>query len=90
MASLIMYNETATSVEASKSKGVIYSIKLIKNDGTADLYVGLNKSTSNTENDYILLQAGEYMEDLQIAPLTTLYFKSASGSVPFRVYGTGA
>ena len=66
MPNLITYNEIATTTESTSSRGVIYSIKLIKNDGDANLYVGLNMSTTNPENNYILLQPGEYMEDLQI------------------------
>lgn len=88
MQNLITYNETATTVEQFNSKGTIYSIKLIINDGKEDLYIGLNKSTTNADNDYILLKAGESIEELNITPLSVLYFKAGANTTSFRVYGT--
>ena len=63
---------------------VCYGIKLLKNDGDYDLLIGLDKSTS--EDGYILLKSGEYIEDWNINPFGITYYKSIGGSVNFRLY----
>lgn len=85
MANIILYNEIATPTEQNKSKGVSYNIKLLKNDGNADLYIGLDHSVDDGSEDFILVKAGEYYEDWKTQPFRTLYYKS-DGTVNFRLY----
>jgi len=85
MASIVLINGSATVTESSITK-TGYGIKLLKNDGAYDLLIGLNHSVDDGSGDYIVLKAGEFIEDWDTQPFSVVYFKSSSGTVPFRLY----
>lgn len=86
MARPVLLNLTATATEASVAK-TGYGIILLKNDDTTnDLIIAFDKSTTNADNDYLVLKAGEAIEEWDAPVWSTLYYKSSTGSVAFRLY----
>ena len=86
MARPVLLNLTATATEATSTKQG-YGIILLKNDDTTnDLIIAFDKSTTNSENDYLVLKAGESIENWDVPVWSTLYYKSSTGSVAFRLY----
>lgn len=85
MAKHVFTNGTATVTEASTEINVA-DIYLIANDATTgDLYVGLDSSPS-TDTNYMIVKPGETFKNLE-TPCKTVYVKSSTGSVVYRVYG---
>lgn len=88
MANPVWLNKTATATETSIVQ-TIYGIKLLRNDaaeGAGNLYVAFDHSVDDGTEDYIMLQPGEEWgvdEDIRAA---RIYYKSSTGSVPFRLY----
>ena len=83
MPNAITLNLTATQTEQLVSR-TCYSIKLLKNDGDYDLWIGLDKLS--TDPEAILLKKGEYFEDWDIDIFSKIYYRSVGGNVNFRLY----
>ena len=86
MARPVLLNLTATATEQSIAKSG-YGIVLLRNDDTTnDLVIAFDKSTSNADNDYLVLKPGETIEAWDAPVWATVYYKSSTGNVPFRLY----
>lgn len=74
----------ATTTEAF-ARFEVSSIMFLANDGDADIYLNFNM-TSNVNKGKLTLKPGDRFFDLPRS-CKTLYYRSASGSQPFRVWG---
>lgn len=80
---------TATTVEKSVIVNV-QTISLIKNDAPTDGSGGdliVNWYGNTTNGNQIVLKPGEYIDNWENVQCSTLYYKSSTGSVPFRFVG---
>ena len=73
----------ATTTEESVAFDVTY-VHTISNDGTDDIKINFDADT--TQPGVITLKAGEVLEDFP-RKCSTLYYKAASGTQPFRAWG---
>ena len=82
---LILKNGTATTDEASIALNV-QDVFFIANDTVngGDLYVSFNESIASGA-EYLVLKSSEKFENLNI-PCGTIYIKSSTGSVVYRIY----
>lgn len=74
---------TATTTEAS-ADFACKRIVLLANDGGSDITFGFDRPT--TEPGALTLKPGEIVTDLPLL-CQELYYKTASGSSPFRAWG---
>ena len=88
MAIPVWLNLTATATEANVSQ-TIYGIKLLRNDaeiGGGNLLVAFDHSVDDGSVDYIMLQPQEEWGSDEDIKAKTIYYKSSTGSVAFRLY----
>lgn len=88
MAIPVWLNLTATATEANVSQ-TIYGIKLLRNDAEisgGNLLVAFDHSVDDGSVDYIMLQPQEEWGSDEDIKAKTIYYKSSTGSVPFRLY----
>lgn len=91
MAKPIFINKTATGTEQLVSQ-TFYGIKLLINDaasGEGNLYIGIGNSVDDGTATYIMLKPGESIENWDGIVGGKIYYKSSTGSVPFRFYSQG-
>lgn len=82
---LILKNGTATTDETTIILNV-QDVFFIANDTVngGDLYVSFNESME-TNADYMIAKSKEKFENLGV-PCNTIYIKSSTGSVSYRIY----
>lgn len=88
MAIPVWLNLTATATEANVVK-TIYGVKLLRNDaaiGAGNLLVAFDHSVDDGSVDYIMLQPQEEWGSDEDIKAKTIYYKSSTGNVPFRLY----
>jgi len=88
MAQVFLLNKTATATEQTNDHAY-YGIKLLINDAVAgggNLLVGFDNSVDDGNANYLMLKPGESVEDWNAVTGGKLYYKSSTGSVPFRFY----
>lgn len=73
----------ATTTEANMPFSVEF-ISIITNDGTDDIKINFDASTSSSGT--ITLKPGETLTDFPRS-CSTIYYKSVSGTQPFRAWG---
>lgn len=88
MAIPVWLNLTATATEANVVK-TIYGVKLLRNDaaiGGGNLIIAFDHSSGDGSGDYIQLMPQEEWGDDPDIKAKTIYYKSSTGNVPFRLY----
>ena len=87
----VLINKTATDTEASVTQAY-YGIKLLVNDaatGEGNLLIGLGNSVDDGTATYIMLKPGQSIENWDGIVGGKIFYKSSTGSVPFRFYQQG-
>lgn len=77
---------TGNAEVAEASSDLQGQLEALMNDGSDDIIFGIDASTTSIQRR--TLKAGEQYNAEKPIQCKTIFYKSASGSQPFRIWGT--